>query len=568
MWGEDKYRRLRAGSFNLFPKKVIFAGSPQMMRMMNISVCRTRSLVFCFLLSIRSWAFLSAENLDSILRVLDTCVADKAKYESRFLRTVDSLRMEAEICDDSSRALQLWTIIGKHEYRHNGDKALEAINEAIRLARMFKNERRERELITLKASTYGMLGIPWEGERLLDSLIRTSGSESGIRNSIYVSYYDLYDFYDAYALPGEITDRNYAFRASIQDSVRKHLSSPARQAMTIHYTTYDEHQMIRQLKEHFEVVPDEEKGIVANVISNKYFMLRDIRHRNYYWALAAIWNLRTARHENEALTRLAIYLFEAGDTERAIRYTEAAFDDARTYNTRIRKVEVAAPLAQGMAYRNRQKEDAERRLIRWQVLSAMLLGVLLFGGGWITLRRRKERARAKATEQTCLAHEENIGRLSEEIRTKDDYVTRFLELSLDSIYYLEQLRSTALVKLNAGEAERLQKQLKDASSINDFRQTCLRRFDIAFLRLYPGFTKTVNRLLRADEQLELPDTEFLNNELRTLAFMRIGIVDSLRIAAILGVSVNTVYFYRNKLRRKAIDRDNFERDFMQLTDAR
>lgn len=538
-----------------------------MENMIGNFVYRARYMMVSLLLLVHTSTALYSENLDSIYRVLDVCVAERAVYEARFMRTVDSLRMEVENCNDSSRLLHLWTTIGGNEYRHNGDKALEAYNRAIRLARMLRDGRSEVGLLRKKASVYGMLGFPWEGERILDSVMAVPALRPYVQNDIYVSYYDLYDFYDAYALPGEVTDRNYAFRAGIEDSVRRRLTSPARQAMTIHYTTYDEHQMIRQLKEHFARVPEVDKGIVANVISNKYFLLRDIRRRNYYWALAAIWNLRTARHENEALTRLGIYLLESGDTERAIRYTEAAYDEARMYNTRIRKVEVAAPLAQSLALRTMQKETVERRLFRWQTVSGVLLALLLFGGGWMMMRRRKERRKADMTERTCMEHAQRIGCLKEEIRTKDDYVTRFLELSLDSIYELEQLRSSALMRLNAGEAERLQKQLKDASVINTFRQTCLRRFDIAFLRLYPEFTKTVNRLLRPEEQLELPDTEFLNNELRTLAFMRIGIVDSLRIATILGVSVNTVYFYRNKLRRKAVDRDNFESRFMELTDA-
>ena len=122
-------------------------------------------------------------------------------------------------------------------------------------------------------------------------------------------------------------------------------------------------------------------------------MIRDVARRDYYWALAAIYNLRTARHENEALTRLAIRLFETGDKERAVRYTLAAFDDARIYNTRIRKVEVAAPLAKGLAYTLEQQRRTERQLTVWRWVCAGL-GVLLLGGGgyvWWSYGTRKRR---------------------------------------------------------------------------------------------------------------------------------------------------------------------------------
>ena len=62
----------------------------------------------------------------------------------------------------------------------------------------------------------------------------------------------------------------------------------------------------------------------------------------------------------------------------------------------------------------------------------------------------------------------------------------------------------------------------------------------------------------------LSDTEIMNNELRLLAFLRIGITDSAHIAAILGVSVNTVYCYRTKIRGWANDRKNIERQIADM----
>ena len=501
-----------------------------------------------------------AENLDSILHVLDTCVQQKERYEQVYVKRMDSLVHEAEQCVHLPKALQLWTDIGVREFQHSGDKALMAFDKGLSLARVLGDPRAEADLMQWKALTYGMLGFPWEGERLLDSLAASPQLRGTACERLYTTYYDLYDFYHAYALPAEVTSRNYAFLEQIQDSVKRNLTDPARQAMTIHYAVYDEHQMINQLKAHFKKVPDEHKGVVATVISNKYFMIRDVARRDYYWALAAIYNLRTARHENEALTRLAIRLFETGDKERAVRYTLAAFDDARIYNTRIRKVEVAAPLAKGLAYTLEQQRRTERQLTVWRWVCAGL-GVLLLGGGgyvWWSYGTRKRRM--KVFEEKYREACADVELLRSDVETKNEYVTRFLELSLDAVFRVEQVRNMVLMKLKAGDTERLQKTLKDPSQFGEFQKTCLKRFDIAFLRLYPDFTKTVNALLQPEGQIELPDTEFLNNELRVLAFMRLGITDSLRIATILGVSVNTVYFYRNKLRRRAIDRDRFEKD--------
>lgn len=504
-----------------------------------------------------------ARNVDSLLLVLDECVAQRERYEQQFLRHAEALRREADAAT-GAEALRLLTALGAEEYRHSGEEALKIFGRAIALARRLGDRQAEAGLLQRKALVLGMMGFPWDGERLLDSVRRSPDLMPYARRQIYTTYYDLHDFYQAYNMPGELSDPRYAFLATIEDSVRRQLGDPARQAMTIHYATYDERQMIRSLESYLDKAPDAEKGVVATVISNKYFMIRDIAGRNYYWALAAIYNIRAARHENEALTRLAIYLFETGDTERAVRYTLAAYDDARIYNTRIRKVEVAAPLARGLAHEAERNDLLSRRLTLWRAAAGVLLLALAATLAAVVAGRRRQRRLRRGHGELADSHRALIGRLREEVGVKSEYITRFLELSLDSIFQIEQLRHLLLVKARAGETDRLLKVLNDPARFDDFRRVCLQRFDIAFLRLYPDFMQTVNSLIRPEEQIKLPDTEILSNELRVLAFMRLGITDSPRIATILGVSTNTVYFYRNKLRRKAVDRENFEKAIMDM----
>lgn len=89
-------------------------------------------------------------------------------------------------------------------------------------------------------------------------------------------------------------------------------------------------------------------------------------------------------------------------------------------------------------------------------------------------------------------------------------------------------------------------------------------FDNAFLHIYPDFVERVNALLRSDAQIELQAGELLNTDLRILAFMRLGIEESARIAQILNYSLNTIYAYRNRLKARAINRDTFEADIMTI----
>ena len=56
----------------------------------------------------------------------------------------------------------------------------------------------------------------------------------------------------------------------------------------------------------------------------------------------------------------------------------------------------------------------------------------------------------------------------------------------------------------------------------------------------------------------------MSTDFRILAFMRLGIEESQRIAQVLNYSLNTIYSYRNRLKARAIDRDNFEAQLMKI----
>lgn len=58
--------------------------------------------------------------------------------------------------------------------------------------------------------------------------------------------------------------------------------------------------------------------------------------------------------------------------------------------------------------------------------------------------------------------------------------------------------------------------------------------------------------------------ELLNTELRIFAIIRLGIDDSSKIANFLHYSINTIYTYRNKVKNRAINRENFEEEIMKI----
>ena len=76
----------------------------------------------------------------------------------------------------------------------------------------------------------------------------------------------------------------------------------------------------------------------------------------------------------------------------------------------------------------------------------------------------------------------------------------------------------------------------------------------------------MNELLQEDKQVKISiKDKSLTTELRTLALIRLGVNDSVRIAHFLRRSVSTIYNYRVKMKNSAKgDRDEFEKALMNI----
>jgi hypothetical protein len=148
--------------------------------------------------------------------------------------------------------------------------------------------------------------------------------------------------------------------------------------------------------------------------------------------------------------------------------------------------------------------------------------------------------------------------------TKEIYISQFL--SLCSIYMdkLNQFCKIANRKISTGKVDDLYKLTKSGKFVEEQSREFYEVFDDAFLHIYPTFVADVNRLLRDDAQIELKEGERLNTDLRILAFIRLGIEESARIAQVLNYSLNTIYSYRNRMKSRAINRDTFEADILRI----
>ena len=154
--------------------------------------------------------------------------------------------------------------------------------------------------------------------------------------------------------------------------------------------------------------------------------------------------------------------------------------------------------------------------------------------------------------------------LKEANNIKDEYIGHFLELCSIYMDRLDNFCKVVVRKITAGQAEELVKLTKSSKFAEDQHKLFYENFDSAFLHIYPSFIDEFNALLQPEERIEVKEPGKLTTELRIFAFLRMGVDDSAKVARFLHYSVNTIYAYRNKVKNKAIDRQNFEENVMKI----
>ncbi len=183
---------------------------------------------------------------------------------------------------------------------------------------------------------------------------------------------------------------------------------------------------------------------------------------------------------------------------------------------------------------------------------SLIVAVLLFGHLYMSKRRR--------------VHEIELVKrqLAAANLSKDTYISEFINLCSTYMENLEDFNRMCRRKITAGQTDDLLKFIKDGKVLDGQRKKFEDMFDDSFLSIYPSFIEDLNKLLAPDKQVSTVAPNVLSNELRVLAFTRLGVDDTAQIARFLGVSLNTIYTYRNKLRNKAIARDSFDSDVMKI----
>lgn len=271
----------------------------------------------------------------------------------------------------------------------------------------------------------------------------------------------------------------------------------------------------------------------------------------YYLAQSALADVCSATREVASLQELGNHLYDLGDINRAYIYLTDALAMAVDCGVPLRMIESSESLPIIERAKTEQINAKQRTImivLGLVILAVIGLVILLF-----VLRREMRR----------------INRLQDNLRKanriKEVYISQFLNLCSIYMDKLNQFCKIVNRKIASGKVDDLYRMTKSGKFVEEQSSEFYNVFDNAFMHLYPNFVEQVNLLLRPDAQIKLKEGEVLNTDLRILAFMRLGIEESSRIAQVLNYSLNTIYAYRNRTKARAINRETFEEDVMKIS---
>lgn len=294
-------------------------------------------------------------------------------------------------------------------------------------------------------------------------------------------------------------------------------------------------------------------------------LLGDNSQKIEWLTKSGIYDMMAPNRDLLSLYELALTLYRDGDLKRAGRYIEFHFNEV--FSGHFQPKMIWSSRAYNIIIDASRKAEHDQRVLLWTAIGVVTVLLVIIFLLWIfASRQAAKRAVANQNLETAnRALEKSNNSLAEANRIKDNYVFRYMDLSLRYLDQVEERRHEYRQIAKTKGEEALMKELRAPASYAEYKDF-YHIFDQTFLGIFPNFVSQVNELLRPDARFdEQACRDTLPTELRILATLKLGIGDSPRIATFLKCSLSTVYTYRAKMRNQAIcAKEDFENRIKEL----
>jgi tetratricopeptide (TPR) repeat protein len=525
-----------------------------------------------FLISLLTVDQKAPEN-DLSLSGLNQAIADKAIFTQQKEERIASIKRTKAALSTPLEQFRINRVL-YHEYqKFQIDSAASYALKNLAMAKALNNL---NLIVTAQldlANIYFPLNKFLEANELLRSINLRKISKDHLAN-YYTARSEFYQHYVANNENGEYQNRIREY----QDSLLKILdhNSPDYQEklavrnINVGQTREAEEFLLQTLKTKDKMTPD--YAMFTYLLGLTYAKQNESTKAIKYYAESAALDVKFAIKDNASMQELALLLYRTGDIDNAYRCTQSAIEDALFSDSKFRTLHISEFYAIiNTAYLKKeakQKDQLRLYLILISALSIFLAGVAVYVYKQMKresrMKRKLDLSSRQLAELNRTLNQTNL-HLNEANKIKEVYIAQFFDLCSAYINKLENFRKVLNKKATEKHLDELLKILRSNAMINEEVEELYRIFDKIFLSLYPNFICDFNSLLIPEEKIVVKPGELLNTELRIYALIRLGITDSVQIAAFLRYSVSTIYNYRTSARNKAaVSRDVFEQRVMKI----
>lgn len=477
---------------------------------------------------------------------------------------------------------------------YNADSAMTYANRNHNIAVKLGDDSRRIEWDINRSFILSVTGLLKEAQDVIDS-IDVSGIPADLKADYYNQLAYLYSHYGQYLGQDRTASTDYYIQSrAYQDSTLRHASADDPMYLwyqawvTLGGTDEERAHMIATLKADIDSAAMDSRtdAMKAYALARLYEQQNDQDNRMKYLALSAICDVKIANKDIASLEELGKLMLTEGNIDRAYTYVNYCQQQAQSFHNRVRAFTLAN-LEKNIREEYGKRDVSQRKRLHTYLVILGVLSLVLIVAILVIVRKNK-RLHESQSRLSKLNNElsENIAELTvlresqddtnrklKEINSelsnvnfqlkesnliKEEYVGQMFSICSDYINKLESFRKEVSRKLKTGQIEALHKTVDSSSMVQSELKEFYHSFDTIFLNLFPDFVKEFNTLLRPEEQITLGEGELLNTPLRIYALVRLGITDSVKIAALLHCSSQTVYNNRLRIRNKAcIPKEHF-----------
>ncbi|MGL5979775.1 MAG: DUF6377 domain-containing protein [Phocaeicola sp.] len=505
---------------------------------------------------------------EELLEKLDKVIEEKDRFHHERESQIESIKQQLILSKEVDKQYDLCGSLFTLYLHYQADSALYYIDRKLAMLPLLNEPERRNEIFINRAEVMGVMGMYAESIEQLKA-VAVGELDGDMLNYYYRTNRACYGWLADYTNHKEEKQKyieiTNCYRDSVIATTHNEIDREISKAEEAVFLGKAE-QSLEKLHSLLEEKPTLRQEIYINyALYELYNSLNQVEKRNYHLAATAILDLESATREYASLQKLAQMMYQQGDLTRAYRYLNCSMEDAASCNARLRFIEVTQffPIID-KAYKLKaasEKRNAHLLLVFISILSLFLSAAVFFLYRWMRKLSAMRRTLSLANEQLHTMNSE----LGQTGRIKEVYIAHYLDRCVSYLDKLEAYRRSLAKLAKSSRLEDLYAAIKSEQLMKDERKAFYKEFDNSFLKLFPHYISSFNKLLVEDAQISPKPGELLTTELRIFALIRLGVTDSARIAHFLGYSLATIYNYRSKMRHKAVgSKENFEEEIMNL----